>query len=159
VSETGPDRPTVQRFVLRGPSPIPALGVAAASTVLGAVLLVLSSVYGLPLVVSILAVILLVVGAALVLGAALAHGRLRQRVELSEMGLRMSSGRRSMAVSWADVTEVKLAKDRLTLLAPADRGGPVEVLNPGGSSESAFLALAEAVRSGLDANRGYRPLE
>jgi hypothetical protein len=159
VSETGPDRPTVQRFVLRGPSPVPAVGVAAASTVLGAVLLVLSSVYSLPLVVSVLAVILLVLGSALVLGATLAYRRLRQTVELSEGGARLSSGRRSVAVSWADVTEVKLAKDRLTVLAPADRGGPLEVLNPGGPAESTFLTLAEAVRRGLDENRGYRPLD
>jgi hypothetical protein len=109
--------------------------------------------------VSVLAVILLVLGSALVLGATLAYARLRQTVELNETGARLVSGRRSAAVSWADVTEVKLAKDRLTVLAPTDRGGPLEVLNPGGSSEPTFLALAEALRKGLDADRGYRPLE
>ncbi len=159
MSETGPDSPTVQRFVLRAPSPIPALGVAAAITVLGAVLLVLSSVYALPVVVSVLAVILLLLGAALVLGATLAYGRLRQTVELSGSGVRLARGRRLAAMSWADVTEVKLARDRLTVLSRVDGVTPVEVLNPRGGDESSFLALAEALRGRLDADRGYRPLE
>jgi hypothetical protein len=133
--------------------------VAAASTVVGAVLLVLWSVYALPVVMAVVAALLLVLGAALVLGAVLAYGRLRQTVELNEDGVVLSRRSRSASLRWADVAEVKLARERLTVLAHPDRGEPLEVLNPHGSEESTFLALAEALPAALDADRGYRQLE
>jgi membrane protein implicated in regulation of membrane protease activity len=157
------DAPTAtggsQIFRLRADLPIRVLVVAAVSAAVGAVLVVIWGAAAVPFGLAVVGLVLLAFGLALVVAAALAQRRLRQTVTLSEAGIRLESRRVTRSLPWSAVVEVSLRGPLLGLRTAEGReaGEPVEVINPGGGSDRAFEALLDAIRTRLDADRGYRP--
>jgi hypothetical protein len=81
--------------------------------------------------------------------------RLRSVLLLDDNAITVVRGGRQRMLRWADIEEVNLRGQRLTLVArPGTRSAAV--LNPGGSSNAIFTALVDAIRARLDASRGYR---
>jgi len=159
VSDSTRDHASGQRFVLRARTPLNALALAAGLEVVGAILLVSWGALDLPLVVCILGGLLLACGGAAMLAGVLALRRFAQTVELSATGVTVTSARGTRTLPWSSVTQVTLNGRVLTLQTGSDRDEPVEVLSPHGQAEVTFLALIEALRGRLDADRGYRPLD
>jgi hypothetical protein len=86
----------------------------------------------------------------------LASRRLRQTVEVAATGLTVHDGAGTRTVHWSDVREVTLSGPRLALLTGDKAAVAAEVVNPGGRSQTTFLALVQAIQTALDADRGYR---
>ncbi len=149
---TGPS----QTFVLREDAPNRALAIASVSAVVGAILMVLWGANGWSAAVLVIGILLLAFGVALVVAAILASRRRRQTVEVTETGLTLNDSRGARTVRWSEVRQVTLNGPRLALLTGDGTEVAAQVLNPGGRSHTTFMALAQAVQTALDADRGYR---
>lgn len=141
--------------MLRADAPNRALVIASVSAVVGAILMVLWGANGWSAAVLVLGALLLVFGVALVVSAILAARRLRQTLEVTETGLTLNDSHGARTVRWSEVRQVTLSGPRLALLTGDGLDVAAQVLNPGGRSQTTFLALAQAIQTALDADRGY----
>lgn len=159
MSDQTPAPEESRTYELRAERPLPALVLAAVSALLGAVLVVLwrAGTAGWPLLV--VGVLALLLGLALVLASLVLARRLRQTAVLDQVGIGVTDRAGVRALAWPDVAEVTLQGVRMVLVAADGHGPSVEVVNPRGPSQAVFLELLEDVRTRLDADRGYRPLE
>ena len=142
------------QFTLSAPPPVRGLAVAAGLTVVGAGLLVLTSVVGWPVWVAIAAVVVIVLGVALAVAALLLTARVRTVVHTDDQQISVSRAGRSASARWVSVAEVTLVGCRLTLSEQQGDGG-VEVFNLRSRSDPTFLALTGEIQRRLDASRGY----
>ena len=154
MSVSNPNPAPLQRFTLNASPPVRPLAIAAGTAVVGAVLLVLASVKGLPLAVSVLGGLLLVLGVALALTALVLTTRLRTEVRLYPAAITVLRRGQERSVSWREVREVSLDHPRLSLLTD-DRATGLVVVNPRQASDPRFGALVAQVQQRLDADRGY----
>jgi hypothetical protein len=155
MRQTGNGGPAEQKFVLGARPPVRALGIASVTALVGALLLVLASVEHWSIAVTTIGVVLLAFAVALVLAALLAFGRLRRTLILDAAGIRLVQRRARRTLNWSDIDKVTLDGARLVLVAKDGRGDNAEVVNPTGPRDPAFLGLLAAIRSRLDADRGY----
>lgn len=155
MSETGPS-PRRAQFVLSARPPVRALAIAAGLAVVGALLLVLSEVFGWPVGLAALALVVLVLGVGLAATALVLTGRVRTTVQTDDEQIAVTRGGRNANARWADVKEVQVVGHRLTLRGEQGTG-LVTVLNPRSRSNPVFLALMAEVQQRLDADRGYSP--
>lgn len=144
-----------QRFTLTAYPPVRPLAAAAVLTVGGTALLVLGggsdrTVWW------VLGAVGLGLGLALSLLCGLFWARLRSAVVLDADSITVRRGRRARTLRWAEVKEVTATPLRLTLVPKSGR--EVTIVNPQPATAPEFEALADAVRSRLDADRGYRSL-
>ncbi len=146
--------PTSQTFALRADANR-ALVIASGSALLGAVLVVLWGANNWSATVAVFGTLLLVFGVVLVVAAILASRRLRQAVEINQAGLALHDRHGTRTVLWSDVRRVTLVGPRLALLTD-ESVVAAQVVNPGGRSQTTFMALVQAVQTALDADRGYR---
>ena len=145
------------RFVLAPPPPVRALAIAAGLVVVGVVLLVLTSAYGWPVGVLVLAVVLAVLGVALALAALVLTRRIRSVVLSTPELITVEHGGARHELRWSEVGEVRVVGHRL-VLSRKEGEGSVSVLNPRMRANPTFLALMNEVQQRLDADRGYSPL-
>lgn len=105
------------RYLIRPRPPVRALAIAAAATVSGAALLVLSVSQRWPVIVAVFAVLLLVGGAALAGAALWAMRRHVVALTLDEDGYHVAGAGQQHRGLWADVTRVaqNQAGDRLVI--------------------------------------------
>ena len=136
--------------------PVRALAIAAVSTVLGAVLMVLAQARDLGLVLMIIGSALLVFGVTLGLIAILLVARLRSTVVLDRDGVTVLRGGRHQRLAWSAIDHVDLDGPRLSMISKCDDQPDVIVINPRTSTDPTFLALVAALQKRLDADRGYR---
>ncbi len=156
MTSTAPGDPG-QRFVLSAKPPVRALAIASAATLVGALLLVLSGVWGLPVAITVIGVVVLVAGVALLLSAVLLVARLRTTLTLGAEQITIVRGGDTVALPWSQVAGVSLRGARLTLTGKDGAPG-ASVLNPRSSANPVFLSLLTAIQQRLDADRGYSPL-
>ena len=128
--------------MLTAPPPVRALAIAAATTVLGAVLMVLAQARGLGLVLLIIGSALLVFGLTLGLIAVLLLVRLRSTVVLDREGVTVLRGGRRQRRGWSAVDHVDLDGPRLSMISKSDGQPDVIVINPRTPADPTFLALA-----------------
>jgi hypothetical protein len=147
--------PAGQRFVLRPPPPVRALGIASVSVVVGAVLVVLWGEWSRPLILVLLAVILMAAGVALASAALVIHQMLCQTVIVAETGITVLDRRARRTLSWSSIGQVSVIGPRLLL---RNDGDPVKIINSRGPTDPVFVALVSAITLKLDADRGYRNL-
>ncbi len=157
MPQTTPEEQPGQRFVLGANPSVRSLIAAAFAAVAGALLLVAWGANDWSVVVAVLAMLLLVSGIALALGAMVAFRRFAQTLLLGPDSITVV-GRRTYTLRWADITEVKLSGNSMVLQTREGGGAQEVTINPGGYSEDVFVELAQAIRAGLDADRGYRSL-
>jgi hypothetical protein len=150
VSELGSER-----FALTVAPPIRTLAIASLVAIIGAALTVASRALSLGPVVFALGVAGLVFAVALALAGVILVSRLRSTVVLDKNGMTLIRGRRTDRLPWSDIDSVNLVGRRLTFLTKQASGG-VSVINPGSPTDPTFTSLVAAIRSRLDANRGYR---
>jgi hypothetical protein len=148
------------RFVLAAPPPVRALAISAGLVVIGVALLVLTSAYGWPVGILVLAVVLTVVGVALALAALVLTRRIRSIVLSTPDAITIQHGSDRHQLRWSEVGEVRVVGHRMVLTRkPNDEGtqgqGSVSVLNPRMRANPTFLALMSEVQQRLDADRGY----
>jgi hypothetical protein len=154
------------RFVLAAPPPVRALAISAGLVVIGVALLVLTSAYGWPVGVLVLAVVLTVLGVALALTALVLTRRIRSVVLSTPDAITVQHGRDRHELRWSEVGEVRVVGHRLVLTRKGNEGNEggkdgqssVSVLNPRMRANPTFLALMSEVQQRLDADRGYSPL-
>ncbi len=105
------------RYLIRPRPPVRALAIAAVATLVGAVVLVLSVSLGWPVIVGVLAVLLLLGGAALAGAALWAMRRHVVALTLDEEGYHVAGAGQRHQGQWADVTRVaqNQAGDRLVI--------------------------------------------
>jgi hypothetical protein len=151
VSELGGER-----FVLTAAPPIRTLAIASLVAIIGAALTVASRALGLGPVVLALGVAGLAFAVALALAGVILVSQLRSTVILDTNGMTLIRGRRTDRLPWSDIDRVNLAGRRLTFLTKQASGDGVSVINPGSPTDPTFTSLVAAIRSRLDANRGYR---
>ncbi|SEP73925.1 YqeB family protein [Microlunatus flavus] len=144
------------RFVLSAPPPVRALAIAAGLVVVGVGLLVLTSAYGWPVGVLVLAVVLAVLGVALGLTALLLTRRIRSTVLTTAERISVEHQGTTRTLPWSEVGGVRVVGHRLVLDAREGEGS-VSVLNPRRRANPTFLALMTEVQQRLDADRGYSP--
>ena len=142
------------RFVLAPPPPVRALAISAALVVVGVVLLVLTSAYGWPSGVLVLAVVLGVLGVLLGLAALVLTHRIRSVVLSTPEGITVEHGSERHSVAWSEIVAVRVVGHRL-VLSRREGEGSVSVLNPRMRANPTFLALMAEVQQRLDADRGY----
>lgn len=150
--------PGPAQFTLSAPPPVRALAIAAGLAVVGALLLVLSEVFGWPVGLAVLGVLLLVLGVALGVAALVLTARVRSVVQTDDAQIAVRRAGRTSTASWSRVGEVSVVGHRLTLRDKQD-GSAVTVLNPRSRSNPAFLALLTEIQHRLDADRGYTDLD
>lgn len=144
------------RFVLAPPPPVRALAISAGLVVVGVGLLVLTSAYGWPVGVLVLAVVLAVLGVALAVAALVLSRRIRSVVLSTPDAITVEHAGDRRALRWSEVDEVKVVGHRL-VLTRKEGEGTVSVLNPRMRANPTFLALMSEVQQRLDADRGYSP--
>lgn len=151
-----PPEPTARStpFTLSAPPPIRALAISSGATVLGAAVLVLSSVLGWPVGIAVAAVVVLALGVALAVAALVLTARARTVVRTDDEQITVSRAGRSTSARWASVREVSLAGQRLTLRDQQGRS-VLTVLNPRPRPDPTFTALGAEIGRRLDADRGY----
>lgn len=145
------------RFVLAAPPPVRALAISAVLVVVGVGLLVLTSAYGWPVGVLVLAVVLAVLGVALALVALVLTRRTRSVVLSTPDTITVEHAGDRLELPWSEVGEVRVVGHRL-VLSRKEGQGSVSVLNPRMRANPTFLALMSEVQQRLDADRGYSPL-
>jgi hypothetical protein len=142
------------RFVLAPPPPVRALAISAALVVVGVLLLVLTSAYGWPVGLLVLAVVLAVLGVLLGLAALVVTHRIRSVVVSTPAGITVEHGSERHTVAWSEIVAVRVVGHRL-VLSRKEGEGSVSVLNPRRRANPTFLALMAEVQQRLDADRGY----
>jgi hypothetical protein len=145
-----------ERFALTARPPVRALAIAAVTTLLGAVLMVLAQARDLGLVLLILGSALNVFGLSLGLVAVLLVARLRSTVVLDSDGVTVLKGGRNQRLPWSAIDHVDLDGPRLSMISKSDDQPGLVVINPRTPTDRTFLALVAAVQKRLDADRGYR---
>lgn len=145
-----------QRFTLTAPPPARALGIAAVAALVGAGLMVLSSVLDLGPVVLGIGLVGLLLALALAVAALVLGARARTTVDLDAEGLTLSRAGQRRRVPWAEIQTVTLTGSRLLLVHKEGPAASVAVLNPRTPSDPTFTALLHAIRRRMDADRGYR---
>lgn len=148
--------PSRQRFALKADIPVRAYLIAAISSSLGAFVVILWAWVGLPSGVLVAGAVLMIFGAALVLVAFVISKQLRSVLTLDASACVLTRGKTSRTLQWSEIVEVRLAGPRMIIMPKPGGHRPMQVVNPGGSSATTFLAAAEAIRMRLDADRGYR---
>jgi hypothetical protein len=145
-----------ERFTLTAPPPVRSFAVAALMAVVGAALMVGSRALGLGTVVLVLGIVMLGLAAALVVAAVILVGRLRCTLVLDPAGIAVSRGRRTQRLPWSNIDAVRLTRRRLTFVTKPAVGAEMSVINPRGDTDPTFRSLVAAIRSRLNASRGYR---
>ena len=145
-----------ERFALTARPPVRALAIAAVTTLLGAVLMVLAQARGLGLVLMIIGSALLVFGLTLGLIAILLIRRLRSMVVLDADKITVIRGGRSQSLAWSAIDHVDLNGPRLGMISKGDDQPDLVVINPRTPDDRTFLALVASLQKRLDADRGYR---
>ncbi len=145
-----------ERFVLALRPPVRALAITAVMALLGALLVVSARVFELGLALVIIGGALLFLAVSLGAISALLVARFRSTVVLAADAITVIRGRRTSRVAWSAVDHVMLKGPRLTLVTKPDRGEAVTVVNPRTPTDPTFVSLVAAVRSRLNADRGYR---
>ena len=145
-----------ERYALTAALPIRTFAIAALVAIIGAALTGGSRALGLGPVVLALGVAGLGFAVALVLTAVILVSRLRSTLVLDTNGITLIRGRRTDRLAWSDIDRVNLAGRRLTFLTRQGSGTGFSVINPGSRTDPTFASLVVAIRSRLDANRGYR---
>jgi hypothetical protein len=147
---------SAERFTLTARPPVRALGIAAVTTLLGAVLMVLAQARHLGLVLLIIGSALLVFGLSLGLVAILLMSRLRSTVVLDSDEVTVVRGGRRQSLAWSAIEQVDLSGPRLSMISKSNDQPGLIVINPRTPTDPTFLAVVAAVQKRLDADRGYR---
>ena len=147
---------TRERFALTARPPVRALAIAAVTTLLGAVLMVLAQARDLSMVLLIIGSALLVFGLTLGLLAIMLVARLRSTVVLDGDGATVVRGSRRQSLTWSAIDHVDLDGPRLSMISKGEDGPDLVVINPRTPADQTFLALVAAVQKRLDADRGYQ---
>lgn len=122
--------------------PVRAFGNAAVLLVVGGLLVALSTGLGWHVVVTILAVVVLVLGALLLVAAAYVTLRGRSRITVTDEGYELNALGRTSSHAWTEVSRATLTDGELRLYLRDDEERPerVPILDPGHREELDRLA-------------------
>ncbi|MEL4503472.1 hypothetical protein AAEX63_00865 [Luteococcus sp. H138] len=145
--------PQPQRYVLKPALPIRAFLISAVLTLLGAILLAVTS--GAAALWVALSWIVLLLGLALAGMAAYSMVKLRTFVDLDEEGYKILGPGVEKAGSWSEVSKVTTSAQGAHLTLYHGQTSRTHILCPGGGADAEMTRLVADVASHLDADRGY----
>jgi hypothetical protein len=143
-----------ERFTLTAPPPIRAFAIAAVTALVGAGLIVVSSVLDLGPVVLVIGLVGLGLGVALAVAALVLGARSRSDLVMDSEAITVRRAGQVRRVPWAEIESVTLTGPRLTLVRTS--GADLIVVNPRTPTDPTFLAVLAAIQRRLDRDRGYR---
>ena len=130
-----------------------AFTITAVAALVGAALVVGAAVFDWPLVLTIAGGALLVFAVTLAALALLMLFRFHTVLVLDSSAITVVRGRKRTRLPWANISRVTLRGPRLTFITK--RAGEVSVVNARKPSDPAFTGLVAAIRTKMDADRGY----
>ncbi|MDO5682592.1 MAG: hypothetical protein Q4G46_07180 [Propionibacteriaceae bacterium] len=150
--ETG--QSDVTRHVLKAAPPVRALGLAAAGSVVGAVLIVLAAANSWSPLVTALGAVLLVVGLALLGLALLTATKMRVQAELTPRGYTFRTPAGVRVGVWADTHKVTTSETGRRLSLHNQDDSVQDVLSPVGADDPAMQRLIADLTDRLTRSRG-----
>ncbi|WP_420176712.1 hypothetical protein [Luteococcus sp. OSA5] len=147
--------PEPRTYVLKPRPPVRAFVIAAALTLVGALLVSIAQSADASLLWVVLASIILIAGLALAGMAAWSMVTMRTFIDLASDGYRIHGPGVDKSGGWEDVTKVTTSAQGSHLTLYHGEVGRTHVICPGGGEDPEMVALVEAVAKHLDANRGY----
>lgn len=146
-------------YTLRPQPPIRAFAVAAALSVLGAVLVIVCAAKHAAAIWMWLSVLIVVIGVALVIAGLLSMVRLRTYVDLTDDGYTVRAPNGIRSGKWDDVTKVTITHTGAHLTLYHGQVQRTHILAPGNIANDEMKALADDIAKRMDVNRGYRNIE
>lgn len=145
-------------YVLKPRPPMRAFFIAAALSLVGAVLTVIAAASHAGAVWITLAFILLAVGVALAVTGWLSMSRMRTFINLTDEGYAIKGPGVDKTGEWSDVTKVTTSNNGTHLTMYHGEVGRTHIMCPGGHDGEQMAALAQDIADHLDVNRGYTNL-
>jgi len=147
----------MEKYVLTSGQPVRASAISALLDLAGAILIVVGLDRSATALI-VIGVVLFVLGIALAVVAAVFRIRLRTEVQLDATGISITSGGRTAAAVWSDITGV--TRDARAIYLARDKTGEPElkINSPRGSNDPQFVRLSTVLSERLAHDRGYRPL-
>lgn len=142
-------------YVLRPRPAMRAFVVAAALSVIGAVLVVVGQLAGPSTPVTVIGAVLLVAAVGLVLLAWIASRTNVVRVNLDDDGYRVLGPKANRTGRWTEVTKVGTSEDGSHLVISHGEVERVHIWSPLGGSDPQMQGLQSEIVERLDADRGY----
>ncbi len=146
-----------ERFLLRPPPPIRGLGLSALADIVGAVMIVLGSVYGL-VAMAFVGVAMFAFGIVLLVAAAVNYRKFTTVVETDERGIAIRSAGKTARRRWGEINQVSAQDHHVYLATDSDDGETLQIVCPRGSSDPEVRRMELALASRLDNDRGYHNL-
>ena len=131
--------------------------IAAVCSLVGAVSVVASLMLRWPPVFGVLAVVVMTFGLAVSVFTLLSQSRYQTTVIIDRDTVTMINGRRRRVLNWTEVAEVTTQGPYLVFNPLGDGRREVVLFDPRQTSSQLFADLVDALRTRLDASRGYRP--
>ena len=150
---SGPGINAGERFSLSPPPPTRAFTITAVAALVGAGLVVAAGTLDWPLAVTVVGGALLVFAVTLAALALLTLFRFHTVLVLDSSAVTVVRGRKRTRLPWANVSRVTLRGPRLTFITK--HAGEVSVMNARTPTDPAFTGLVAAIRTKMDADRGY----
>ncbi|MGA4506900.1 hypothetical protein ACQB6R_01020 [Propionibacteriaceae bacterium G1746] len=146
----------MKTYTLRPRLPLRAFVVAAALSLVGALVAVMGSAQGWHVAVSIIGLVLLGLGVLLAAGALLSLRTMRTLVDVDDDGYHIHGPGVDKHGQWSDVTRAALADDGARLVFSHGEVQRTHLWSPLGAADPDFKALVDDVVTRLDKSRGYR---
>lgn len=142
---------------ITAPLPLRTFAISAAAAVIGAVLVVLASAQGWPILVAVFGWLLLAGAIALAVVALVLVRLSRVDFVFDDQGFRISGRSGTVEGRWDQVEQVATAAGghRISFLGDPDR----HVVSPAPESDPRVQAMVADLKRRLDNSRGYRPLD
>ncbi len=138
---------------IRQRPPLRALGLSALLSLVGLVLLLMATLVGANLLLTVAGLVVVVLGLALFVVAVWTAATQRARVELDDAGYAIRDEQMVHVGTWSEVARVTRGRDRITL--HRRDGSRMRLLIPRGARAD-LDALGADIARRLDADRGYR---
>ena len=148
----------VKTYTLKPRLPLRAFVVAAATSVVGALVTVLAGANRWHVSVLIIGIGLVVAAVALVVAALISLRTMRTVVEVDDEGFQVRGPGVDKRAAWVDVTRVAVADDGARLIFSHGEVERTHLWCPGGATDPQFQALTRDLVGYLDRSRGYRNL-
>lgn len=142
----------MKTYTIKPRPPVRAFVLAAALSVVGALVMVL----GEALLWTILGGVLLGLGLVLLVVALISMRTMQVKVHLDDEGFHARGPNIDKRKAWSDVTKVALSQDETHLVFSHGEVERTHLFCPGGAGDEEFAAMITDITERLDASRGYR---
>ena len=146
-----------ERFMLRPRPPIRGLGLSALADIVGAVMIVIGSVYGL-VAMAVVGVLMFALGMLLLIAAAVNYRKFTTVVETDERGLAIRSAGQTARRRWSEINEVRSQDHHVYLWTDSEDGETLQILCPRGPADPEVRRLEATLARQLDQDRGYHSM-